>query len=88
MTSFNHHNTTTYLSTLFLKPRWFSMLTQEWQKYSEHNDISWFYKIVKACILNKKESKQRLPIDGGHGSVASITREVKFIYEKIFYSFK
>lgn len=44
--------------------------------------MSWFYKIVKACILNKNESKQRLPIDGEHGTVTSITRVVKFIYEK------
>lgn len=88
LASFNHHNTTIYLSTLFLKPRWISVLTQEWHKYSQHKEISRFYKIIKACILNKKEIKQRLPIDGGHGSVASITREVKFIYEKTFYSFK
>lgn len=50
--------------------------------------MSWFYKIVKTCILNQKESKQRLPIDGEHGTVASIIREVKFIYEKKVYSLR
>lgn len=61
--SFNPLNTVTYLSILFFKPNWLSVLTLKLQKYSQHKDMNQFYKFIKTCIL-KKESKQRQPMDG------------------------